>query len=40
MFMERPAGCSWNRWPDAVEYAANWSVAAEWAIERLIRDRQ
>ena len=21
MFMERLAGCSWNRWPDAVEYA-------------------
>ena len=22
MFMERPAGCSWNSWPDAVECAA------------------
>ena len=21
MFMERPAGCSWNGWPDAVECA-------------------
>ena len=21
MFMERPAGYSWNRWPDDVEYA-------------------
>ena len=21
MFMERPAGCSWNSWPDAVECA-------------------
>ena len=29
MFMERPAGCSWNRWPDAVECASlNQTVAA------------
>jgi len=21
MFMERPAGCSWNGWPDAMECA-------------------
>ncbi len=21
MFMERPAGCLWNGWPDAVEFA-------------------
>jgi len=23
MFMERPAGCSWNGWPDAVECAVD-----------------
>ena len=31
MFMERPAGCAWNGWPDAVECATN-------PIERVNRE--
>ncbi len=35
MFMERPAGCSWNSWPDAVEYALYHSASGDrWLLVR------
>ena len=40
MFMECPAGCSWNGWPDDVECAVNLkrlAAAAFLSLCRLIR---